>query len=89
MYRLTQSYILLTSLYCCDVVVWRYGGPFAGLLSGNETETPSSPYPHVATCVKLAPRLIQNIKMTLLFVCARFVLVCAVKIIVCAGKDFE
>ena len=42
-----------------------------------------------STCVKLAPRLIQNIKMTLLFVCARFVLVCAVKIIVCAGKDFE
>ena len=43
----------------------------------------------LGTCVKLAPRLIQNIKMTLLFVCARFVLVCAVKIIVCAGKDFE
>ena len=39
--------------------------------------------------VKLAPRNIQNIKIALLFVCARFVLVCAVKIIVCAIKGFE
>ena len=58
---------------------------------GNEKEAKkkTNSVSAINTCVKLAPRLIQNIKITLLFVCARFVLVCAVKIIVCAGKDFE